>query len=661
MNKKNNLALIVVLTFVTLSLGALGLENYQGQVNMAFTPQTINITSPQNITYNFSTKEEARIILNATSHFLLKEWSYTLENLRKDTSVTVMFQPSFNLSVYQEINVTNGQNKLTVFGEDINGDTHEQSVYFLVVLPNTAPIIENISNELFVCENSYIKYYFSSYDEDADLLTPDITPKSPFYITPFTRIGVTRLISEIYSGTLRKNRVGIYEETVSISDGQNSDSRIINITVIEVNNAPVIGNIGVQTIWLVGENSAFNRTLFIIDTENGQDPANFSLNISFSNRTLFNLSQNGEMYFEANETDIGVYNITICARDNAIANIHPNISLCTQNGTNITTCLNFSLTVTNVNRPPTITSYWPINTNLTISGTSTTQFNISKYDPDFTIPDSYWYIDGRQINYFSGQTNDSLSYSFECGITGAHEMEVLITDGALNDSLSWNLNVSENECPVEKPTEAGGGGGGGAASCTQKIACEEWFTCQNSKKSLEIGILSGENYREIKDLCDAKDYNENTCGFQLRACYDLNNCSKIISNSEIIGECYFTLNPSCSDGIQNCHDKSCETLVDCGGSCSPCATCSDKIQNQGENGADCGGPCPLNCKSETKSTIQFPFLSENFVKILKAKQTWILLIIILLIALIIYISRRIYIIKREKKRIVYRYFRNKYE
>ena len=66
------------------------------------------------------------------------------------------------------------------------------------------------------------------------MLYVDITPKSPFYIAPFARAGTTRLISEIYSGTLRKNRVGKYEETVSINDGNLSDSKKINITVIKI-------------------------------------------------------------------------------------------------------------------------------------------------------------------------------------------------------------------------------------------------------------------------------------------------------------------------------------------------------------------------------------------------------------------------------------------
>ena len=49
--------------------------------------------------------------------------------------------------------------------------------------------------------------------------------------------------------------------------------------------------------------------------------------------------------------------------------------------------------------------------------------------------------------------------------------------------------------------------------------------------------------------------------------------------------------PSCFDGIRNCPDGLCEEGIDCGGSCKPCLTCYDGIQNQGETGIDCGGPC----------------------------------------------------------------------
>lgn len=59
-------------------------------------------------------------------------------------------------------------------------------------------------------------------------------------------------------------------------------------------------------------------------------------------------------------------------------------------------------------------------------------------------------------------------------------------------------------------------------------------------------------------------------------------------------------NPSCEDGIRN-QD---ETGVDCGGKCRPCQpveTCEDGTRNQDETGVDCGGACEACAVAETCS------------------------------------------------------------
>jgi uncharacterized protein YfiM (DUF2279 family) len=48
---------------------------------------------------------------------------------------------------------------------------------------------------------------------------------------------------------------------------------------------------------------------------------------------------------------------------------------------------------------------------------------------------------------------------------------------------------------------------------------------------------------------------------------------------------------TCTDGIQNQG----ETGIDCGGPCAACVTCNDGIQNGDETGIDCGGSCPNSC------------------------------------------------------------------
>ena len=58
-------------------------------------------------------------------------------------------------------------------------------------------------------------------------------------------------------------------------------------------------------------------------------------------------------------------------------------------------------------------------------------------------------------------------------------------------------------------------------------------------------------------------------------------------SSETTPLCLSVPTPTCNDGIQNQG----ETGIDCGGPCTACPTCDDGIQNQGETGIDCGGPC----------------------------------------------------------------------
>ncbi|MEK6819298.1 MAG: hypothetical protein AABY10_05190, partial [Nanoarchaeota archaeon] len=77
-----------------------------------------------------------------------------------------------------------------------------------------------------------------------------------------------------------------------------------------------------------------------------------------------------------------------------------------------------------------------------------------------------------------------------------------------------------------------------------------------------------------------------------------------------------------------------EFAVDCGGPCEPCASCSDEIENQGEEGIDCGGPCGLECQDQSTkinysiiysfilfvAILLFLFLTVQTLKIIKMKR-----------------------------------------
>jgi len=285
-----------------------------------------------------------------------------------------------------------------------------------------------------------------------------------------------------------------------------------------------------------------------------------------------------------------------------------------------------------------IISQYPLFSNFSAVANDNLVFNVSKYDPDGTIPDSYWYADSISKKYYSGNSSDEFRYSFGCGVSGIHNISVEITDGLLNDSYNWTVTVSFIPCPSEQASLGGGGGGEGKPLCAEKWVCGDWQVCQNANVSLKAGLLKGSDYRLIKEVCSKNSWGDDSCGLQTKFCGDVANCNSSRNKPAEVQACYYTQHPSCNDGIKNCHDDSCELLIDCGGPCGNCPTCSDKIQNQGEEGIDCGGPCPWKCQVEMPEKQDWKFC------ILK------LIILILVIIIIIRIKRIIEHLREIKKK-----------
>ncbi len=641
MKRERGFVLILMLCFVGFSWLSTSLIYFQGSVfNAGITgmgssnggvyifiggPGDIYIHSPENITYNFSQGNIYWINLSVSASFGADSWKYTLYDLRHDEIVyeEIEFIPNETFSAVR------WSNRMTVYANDSGGQWHNASVIFYVHVNDSAPVLGEISDTIYVCETDRLDYYFNATDLDEDDLMFDISPKDPFYVIKTGRVNRTTERARIFSGDLDKEDIGNHPETVSVSDGLYADSKDVNITVIEINNPPEMENIGVQTVWIYGEGSTFYEQVVASDVEDGgQDSGNLIFNISFlDGEELFNITQNGTMEFTPNESQIGIYDIQVCVGDTGIDNISPNISLCNQDGEPAAVCQNFSLTVTNMNRPPTITEYYREELNFSAMGTDSLYFNITEYDPDWTVPDAYWFVDGVLREYDSGSLFDEFNYRFGCGVSGNHVVKAEVTDGALNDSVEWNVNVWNVPCSV---SISSGGGGGGGAVCFPEWVCGEWYVCQNAEKGLNIGLLSGEDYRLIKDYCLGYQWGGDACGFQIKDCLDINNCNSIEDKPSEFQACHYVENPSCWDGVKNCHDGKCELLVDCGGPCPPCPTCSDGIQNQGEGGIDCGGPCPWLCPVE-----KLPVKTNYFALIL-------LILLIILLVMVIILLREIF-------------------
>ena len=481
---------------------------------------------------------------------------------------------------------------------------------FVKVRDNNPPIILGPLEWIYVCEGNFLDYPVRVIDVDGDVPVASLVPMDPFYIIFYSNIDSMtneyRLISAVLS---KPNAGGInnghknYSETVLMSDGVFVASRNANITVIEINNAPFIENIGVRTVWLKGDNSVFDYKTNVSDVEDGDsDSEKLIFNISFSGEPLFNISSNGSMYFKPNLSHMGVHNVSVCARDLGIINPHPNISLCNQNGERRQTCNNFSLTITDRNRAPIIINFFPENLSFSISGEQEVFFSVSVRDPDETIPDIYWYVDDVLKKYDSMKSQSNFSFSYICGFSGKSVIKALVSDGELNDSIEWNVSVSYAACPSSE-----GGGGGGGTACISKWVCDDWSECNNLKENYDSFKANYKVDTLTKERCSLLKFKDENCGYQTRRCKDLKKCNSNLTMPGILQECYYTKTPNCEDGIKNCHNGSCEILADCGGSCAACPTCSDGMKNQNEEGIDCGGICN-SCRIELPKSNLFKFL-----------------------------------------------------
>jgi len=475
------------------------------------------------------------------------------------------------------------QNRLTGFAiSQISSNTE-----------NSAPQINNLTNKILVCEDSSLSYFFNSSDANGDNLSSSIAGFSKVY-TQDRRLNFTAYSTEIYSGLLDKSNMGVHDLTLVISDSQVADSRKLNIEVIEINHAPNITYPGVQTIQLGENNLVFNKPVLASDLESGNQNSD-NLTFSILNTKLFNITSNGLIYFIINSSFIGVHNLAVCVMDSGLKNVHKNISFCGQDGIRLSSCVNFSITITPENGAPEILSYYPLMINVSVA--SSMSFYIRKQDPDGTIPDVYWYLDDelKSIN------SDSYIYQADCGAI-TKILKVVISDGLLNVSRTWTLNTNNSVCKT---------GIGETEICIPRFACDEWNQCNLLEEQLKL--------TEIEKSCKNANWSWQNCGFQKRNCIDINNCNKsVVEESR---DCFYTINPNCLDGIKNCHKGKCEILVDCGGPCTQCSTCSDGIMNQNEEGVDCGGQCLVNC-------IEIPEKQNSlFVEIINSKISIVIICI----------------------------------
>jgi len=212
-------------------------------------------------------------------------------------------------------------------------------------------------------------------------------------------------------------------------------------------------------------------------------------------------------------------------------------------------------------------------------------------------------------NSMSGSTQHTGSKSYSADTLGTYYVLCKDDFGNLmssSSSISFNADVIESSSGGGSGGSGGGGGGGGSggssgqlnfSSCNENWICDGWNECKDNfqtRECIDLNACGTESLKPIEFQTCKKACEEiwqcdawSVCADDIskRQCYDLNECGTEDIKPSEYEECKFI--PQCYNSVQ---DNS-EEGTDCGGPCPACETCFDRIQNQGEKGIDCGGSC----------------------------------------------------------------------
>ncbi|MBS3098407.1 tandem-95 repeat protein [Candidatus Woesearchaeota archaeon] len=305
----------------------------------------------------------------------------------------------------------NGTNYLNFTASDTINTTKSNQVKITVTPVNDPAAVTAIPDQTAAQDSEFI-YAVIASDVENDTLIYNLTVNASIK----ARINSS---GYIYNWTPTNSEVGnIYVFNVSVNDTRNKTYEDFKLTITNVNDAPV-----------------FNTAVPIRNLTWPEDTTNSSLNISGS----FYDIDGDSLAYEAS----GVSDITASIDSNGIVTLTPaanfngtrNITFRAYDGSLYSNYSNtVKLNVTNVNDAPAIGSFSP----------STTAVVGETYDYDVNATD----IDGDTITYYDNTTlfninsaTGIISFTPAIGDIGSHTINISASDGQLNDSKLFTLNV----------------------------------------------------------------------------------------------------------------------------------------------------------------------------------------------------------------------------
>ncbi|MDD5253642.1 MAG: hypothetical protein PHG05_00880 [Candidatus Nanoarchaeia archaeon] len=558
----------------------------------------------------------------------------------------------------------------TICNKNNPSDTDE----FLMEIIDASPILDSIGTLEGTEDTEF--YYDVDATDPLGLTLTFATNTSIFTINPSTgEINFTPSNSDVGSHSILfnvTNSLGLY------------DSEIVNFTIYNVNDAPVLDLIPNFT---VAEGTELYEDLIFEYDVNATDIDGDEIKY-YDDTSLFVIGEDsGLILFTPTQNDVGNHTVEIFAVDGTSldsqtvlfeiieVNDPPILDAIGTKTVEVSSRLEFFIYATDEegNYPLTFLSNDTIMNLTAYNDTSafvnTTYSEAANYSINITVNDSTG-LESSEIISFSvvGLNNapeidtyypPNLAFSIDEGSTQLFNISFHDPDGN-TPSVQWYLDnsvqageidnqysyspnynsqgihtimamVSDGLLTANKTwtvtvndvtiaAPSGGTGGGGGGGGGGGARCAETWTCSDWSSCQNSGLYLKENYYK---------------GFQTRRCIDWKNCGTALFKPKEEQECIYTPIETCFDGIKNQN----EIMPDCGGICKACPTCDDQIKNQNEEEVDCGGPCrPCYEIQKPKSLTSCGDGKISLIEIFICPKDswWILLILLTLIITILY-------------------------
>ncbi|ODS35834.1 hypothetical protein BEH94_05620 [Candidatus Altiarchaeales archaeon WOR_SM1_SCG] len=367
-----------------------------------------------------------------------------------------------------------GESNLTLTLTDSGGAQDSKTLNVNITPVNDLPVITPEVPGIITEEDTPLTIDLTSYGMDVEDygsgLVWSVSGVNENLFTASINTGTDELIVMPEHNKFGEDTVTL---TLTDSDGGKTTQEI-NVKITPVNDPPINE---IADISFDEDNvSAKYLDLEVSDIETSSNDLKISVNPV----------KNLDAVLAAVDIDNNTHLLTITPVENAYGSDTMIIDV--TDADNKTTSRLVKVTINPVNDMPSIDSASPEN-NVTITEGESQTFEITKSDPDGTVPKVKWYLDSSRVS-----TGDSYVYFSDYGSAGTYNVTVLVSDETMANSHEWTLNVNYNPdydndgvsnendtCPgthTGKTVDLTG------CSCSQKNCAEDQFCdalaqCQN--------------------------------------------------------------------------------------------------------------------------------------------------------------------------------------